>query len=56
MATPFLKAALGKYYKSASVEVLGSAYVGYWCEYFALMGSAQVVQKQHKDGFFWFLQ
>ena len=54
-ATPYLKEALGRYYKAADIEVLGSGYLGYWHEYFALMGTAQVVQKQQADGFFWFL-
>ena len=36
-ATPYVKKALGKYYKASQVKVLGSCFAGYWSEYFRLM-------------------
>ena len=54
-ATPYLAAALGKYYKRAETrEVWGSAWLGYWVELCRVMKVAQTVRKSADDGYFWF--
>ena len=54
-ATPYLAAALDKYYKRAEIrKVWGSAWLGYWVELCRVMKIAQTVRKSPKDGYFWF--
>jgi len=53
-ATPYLAAALGKYYKRAERKVWGSHFLGYWVELCSVMKVAQAVRKSPQDGFFWF--
>jgi len=56
-ATPYVKAHLGKYYKSKMPEpVLGSEYLGYWRDFYVAMRQAVTVQPEERDGstFLWF--
>jgi len=54
-ATPYVKAHLGKFYKSAYAQpVLGSAYLGYWVDFFYAMKAAVSVGREEGSEFFWF--
>merc|ERR1711920_20472 len=53
-ATPYVKAHLGVYYKSClDSSVGGSAYLGYWRDFYTNMRTAVAVGKG-ADGFMWF--
>lgn len=53
-ATPYVKAHLGKYYKSAMPKpALGSTYLGYWVDFYDCMLKSVTVGKE-EDGFLWF--
>ena len=54
-ATPYVKAHLGKYYKSAMAKpILGSEYLGYWRDFYLAMKSSVSVGREEGSEFFWF--
>ena len=54
-ATPYIKAHLGKYYKSSlPKKVLGSEYIGYFCDFYDMMQKSVTVQKEEGNDFLWF--
>lgn len=54
LATPYIKAHLGKYYKSAMPEpVMGSTYLGYFRDFYDVMRASVTVGKE-EDGYLWF--
>merc|ERR1711988_1149476 len=55
-ATPYVKAHLGKYYKSAYPKnpPLGSDYLGFWRDFYTSMRTAVAVGREEGSDFFWF--
>lgn len=54
-ATPYIKAHLGKYYKSAMPKpVLGSEYLGYCKDFYTMMKQSVTVGKEDGSDFMWF--